>query len=76
MEAIHYNHLFQSFLCGRGKACMIVNINQCSTTFDETLHVLLLLFASSSDFFPLVNPVVPGLGRRTPRSCLLASSTV
>ena len=29
--------------------------------------LLLLLFASSSDFFPLVNPVVPGLGRRTPR---------
>ena len=28
--------------------------------------LLLLLFASSSDFFPLINPVVPGLGRRTP----------
>ena len=41
MEAIHYNNFFfHSFLCGRGKACMIVNINQCSTTFDETLHVL------------------------------------
>ena len=42
----------------------------------QYLLLLLLLFASSSDFFPLVNPVVPGLGRRTPRSCLLASSTV
>ena len=37
---------------------------------------LLLLFASSSDFFPLINPVVPGLDRRTPRSCLLAYSIV
>ena len=42
----------------------------------QGLPMLLLLFASSSDFFPLINPVVPGLGRRTPRSCLLASSTV
>ena len=41
-----------------------------------TNAMLLLLFASSSDFFPLINPVVPGLDRRTPRSCLLAYSTV
>ena len=26
-------------------------------------NMLLLLFASSSDFFPLINPVVPGLDR-------------
>uniref|UniRef100_A0A8C6SPJ5 Kinesin motor domain-containing protein n=1 Tax=Neogobius melanostomus TaxID=47308 RepID=A0A8C6SPJ5_9GOBI len=33
-------HYLQSFLCGRGRACMIVNINQCASMYDETLHVL------------------------------------
>ncbi|NWS82799.1 KI20A protein, partial [Toxostoma redivivum] len=32
--------LFQPFLCGKGKACMIVNINQHTSTYDETLHVM------------------------------------
>uniref|UniRef100_A0A3B3ZIZ3 Kinesin-like protein n=1 Tax=Periophthalmus magnuspinnatus TaxID=409849 RepID=A0A3B3ZIZ3_9GOBI len=32
--------LFQSFFCGKGKASMIVNINQCASTYDETLHVM------------------------------------
>ena len=32
--------LFQSFFCGQGKAAMIVNINQCASMFDETLHAL------------------------------------
>ena len=36
--------------------------------------LLLLLFASSSDFFPLVNPVVPVLGRRTIVSFLVITS--
>ncbi|KAJ0067279.1 hypothetical protein NL108_015824, partial [Boleophthalmus pectinirostris] len=33
-------HYLQSFLCGRGRACMIVNINQCASVYDETLNVL------------------------------------
>uniref|UniRef100_A0A3B3ZQP1 Kinesin motor domain-containing protein n=1 Tax=Periophthalmus magnuspinnatus TaxID=409849 RepID=A0A3B3ZQP1_9GOBI len=33
-------HYLQSFLCGRGRACMIVNINQCASMYDETLNVL------------------------------------
>ncbi|XP_028975950.2 kinesin-like protein KIF20B isoform X2 [Esox lucius] len=33
-------HYLQGFFCGRGKACMIVNINQCASMFDETLNVL------------------------------------
>ncbi|XP_029306118.1 kinesin-like protein KIF20B [Cottoperca gobio] len=33
-------HYLQSFFCGRGKACMIVNINQCASMYDETLSVL------------------------------------
>ncbi|XP_061767460.1 kinesin-like protein KIF20B isoform X2 [Nerophis ophidion] len=33
-------HYLQAFLCGRGKACMMVNINQCASMYDETLNVL------------------------------------
>ncbi|KAK9403289.1 kinesin-like KIF20A [Crotalus adamanteus] len=32
--------LFQPFFCGKGKACMIVNVSQCASTYDETLHVM------------------------------------
>ncbi|TDG97088.1 hypothetical protein EPR50_G00222430 [Perca flavescens] len=32
--------LFQSVFCGKGSASMIVNINQCASTYDETLHVM------------------------------------
>nr|CAB3259094.1 kinesin-like protein KIF20B [Phallusia mammillata] len=32
--------LFQGFLMGNGRACMIVNANQCASMFDETYHVL------------------------------------
>jgi len=32
--------IFQNFLMGHGKACMIVNANQCASTYGETLHVL------------------------------------
>uniref|UniRef100_A0A8C4UKE0 Kinesin-like protein n=1 Tax=Falco tinnunculus TaxID=100819 RepID=A0A8C4UKE0_FALTI len=32
--------LFQPFFCGKGKACMIVNINQHASTYGETLHVM------------------------------------
>ncbi|TNN47345.1 Kinesin-like protein KIF20B [Liparis tanakae] len=33
-------HYLQGFFRGRGKACMIVNINQCASMYDETLNVL------------------------------------
>ncbi|XP_065687972.1 kinesin-like protein KIF20A isoform X1 [Patagioenas fasciata] len=32
--------LFQPFFCGKGKACIIVNVNQHVSTYDETLHVM------------------------------------
>ncbi|XP_037311862.2 kinesin-like protein KIF20A [Pungitius pungitius] len=32
--------LFQTVFCGKGRASMIVNINQCASTYDETLHVM------------------------------------
>ncbi|OWK55500.1 Kinesin-like protein KIF20A [Lonchura striata] len=31
--------VFQGFFMGRGRSCMIVNINQCASTYDETLYV-------------------------------------
>lgn len=33
-------HYLQGFFCGRGKACMIVNVNQCASMYDETVNVL------------------------------------
>ncbi|XP_062863834.1 kinesin-like protein KIF20B [Trichomycterus rosablanca] len=33
-------HYLQGFFTGRGKAAMIVNINQCASMYDETLNVL------------------------------------
>lgn len=32
--------LFQSFFLGKGLASMVVNVNQCASMFDETMHVL------------------------------------
>jgi len=32
--------LFQGFFCGKGRACMIVNVNMCASMFDETFHVM------------------------------------
>ncbi|XP_049729690.1 kinesin-like protein KIF20A isoform X2 [Elephas maximus indicus] len=31
--------VFQGFFTGRGHSCMIVNMNPCASTYDETLHV-------------------------------------
>ncbi|XP_037127972.1 kinesin-like protein KIF20B isoform X3 [Syngnathus acus] len=33
-------HLLQAFFCGRGKVCMMVNVNRCASAYDETLRVL------------------------------------
>ncbi|XP_051579495.1 kinesin-like protein KIF20B isoform X2 [Myxocyprinus asiaticus] len=33
-------HYLQGYFSGVGKACMIVNINQCASMYDETLNVL------------------------------------
>ncbi|XP_043077329.1 kinesin-like protein KIF20A [Puntigrus tetrazona] len=32
--------VLQSFFCGHGRSCMLVNINPCSSTYDETLQAL------------------------------------
>ncbi|KAF7249513.1 Kinesin-like protein KIF20A [Varanus komodoensis] len=31
--------VFQGFFTGRGQSCMVVNINPCASSYDETLHV-------------------------------------
>ncbi|CAK8688351.1 unnamed protein product [Clavelina lepadiformis] len=33
-------HSFQSFLMAYGRACMIVNVNQSASTFNETMHAV------------------------------------
>ncbi|XP_036405342.1 kinesin-like protein KIF20B [Megalops cyprinoides] len=54
-------HYLQGFFCGRGKACMIVNINQCASMYDETLNVL--KFSAVAQKVVVLNtkplPVVP-----------------
>ncbi|KTG39572.1 hypothetical protein cypCar_00005709, partial [Cyprinus carpio] len=35
-------HYLQGYFTGRSKACMIVNINQCASMYDETLNVVVL----------------------------------
>ncbi|KAA0720397.1 Kinesin-like protein KIF20A [Triplophysa tibetana] len=32
--------VLQSFFCGHGRSCMVVNINPCASTYDETLQAL------------------------------------
>ncbi|OCT87642.1 hypothetical protein XELAEV_18021339mg [Xenopus laevis] len=32
--------IFQAYFTGRGRSCMIVNINQCASTYDETLYAM------------------------------------
>lgn len=32
--------VLQGFFCGRGRSCMVVNINPCASTYDETLQAL------------------------------------
>ncbi|MGH0145823.1 UNVERIFIED_CONTAM: hypothetical protein FKN15_026716 [Acipenser sinensis] len=47
---------FKDFFCGRGKACMIVNINQCASMF-ETLNVL--KFSAVAQKVVVLNTVKP-----------------
>ncbi|XP_030622593.1 kinesin-like protein KIF20A [Chanos chanos] len=32
--------VLQGFFCGRGRSCMVVNVNPCASTYDETLQAL------------------------------------
>ncbi|XP_067285530.1 kinesin-like protein KIF20B [Pseudorasbora parva] len=47
-------HYLQGFFCGRGKTCMIININQCASMYDETLNVL--KFSAVAQKVVVLNP--------------------
>ncbi|XP_067368029.1 kinesin-like protein KIF20B isoform X4 [Channa argus] len=54
-------HYLQGFFCGRGKACMIVNINQCASMYDETVNVLKFSAVAQKVFvlFTRPLPIIP-----------------
>uniref|UniRef100_A0A671EPM4 Kinesin-like protein n=1 Tax=Rhinolophus ferrumequinum TaxID=59479 RepID=A0A671EPM4_RHIFE len=54
--------VFQGFFTGRGRSCMIVNVNPCASTYDETLHVAKFsAIASQLVHIPLVQMGFPSL---------------
>uniref|UniRef100_A0A2K5RSY3 Kinesin-like protein n=1 Tax=Cebus imitator TaxID=2715852 RepID=A0A2K5RSY3_CEBIM len=54
--------VFQGFFTGRGRSCMIVNVNPCASTYDETLHVAKFsAIASQLVHAPPVQPGFPSL---------------
>uniref|UniRef100_A0A4W5RQN8 Kinesin-like protein n=1 Tax=Hucho hucho TaxID=62062 RepID=A0A4W5RQN8_9TELE len=57
-------HYLQGFFCGRGKACMVVNINQCASVYDETLSVL-KFSAVAQKVVVLTTKTVPHLATKT-----------
>ncbi|XP_062320105.1 kinesin-like protein KIF20B isoform X2 [Osmerus eperlanus] len=59
-------HYLQGFFCGRGKACMIVNINQCASTYDETLNVL-KFSAVAQKVVVLTTKTIPNLPKMSAR---------
>ncbi|KAL1773399.1 kinesin KIF20A [Sigmodon hispidus] len=54
--------VFQGFFTGRGRSCMIVNVNPCASTYDETLHVAKFsALASQLVHVPPVQMGIPSL---------------
>nr|XP_055025523.1 kinesin-like protein KIF20B isoform X2 [Misgurnus anguillicaudatus] len=59
-------HYLQGYFTGRGKACMIVNINQCASMYDETLNVL--KFSAVAQKVVVLAPIaVPVVVKRSAR---------
>ncbi|KAM6908069.1 kinesin-like protein KIF20A [Lycodopsis pacificus] len=58
--------LFQAVFCGKGKASMIVNINQCASNYDETLHVMKFSAVAKQ-----VVQVIPDKSLESPTPCLV-----
>ncbi|XP_056624550.1 kinesin-like protein KIF20B isoform X2 [Triplophysa dalaica] len=59
-------HYLQGYFTGRGKACMIVNINQCASMYDETLNVL-KFSAVAQKVVVLTTKIVPVVVKRSAR---------
>ncbi|CAL8379731.1 unnamed protein product [Gadus morhua 'NCC'] len=61
-------HFLQGFLCGRGAVCMIVNISQCPSAYDETLTVLKFSALAQKVVVLTSRPVLPPVApKRTAR---------
>ncbi|KAI4892352.1 hypothetical protein NFI96_018664 [Prochilodus magdalenae] len=69
-------HYLQGFFCGRGKACMIVNVNQCASMFDETLNVL--KFSAVAQKVVVLNPkpVFSAVPRKSARDVSMVINNV
>ncbi|XP_047634675.1 kinesin-like protein KIF20A isoform X2 [Phacochoerus africanus] len=50
--------VFQGFFTGRGRSCMIVNVNPCASTYDETLHVAKFSAIASQLGFPSLHSFI------------------
>ncbi|KAM4607419.1 kinesin-like protein KIF20B [Polymixia lowei] len=61
-------HYLQGFFSGRGKACMIVNVNQCASMYDETLNVL-KFSALAQKVVVLTTRTLPIMPQRSAREC-------
>nr|XP_051700213.1 kinesin-like protein KIF20A isoform X2 [Oryctolagus cuniculus] len=46
--------VFQGFFTGRGRSCMIVNVNPCASAYDETLHVAKFSAIASQELLQVV----------------------
>ncbi|XP_064806882.1 kinesin-like protein KIF20B isoform X1 [Oncorhynchus masou masou] len=64
-------HYLQGFFCGRGKACMIVNINQCASMYDETLNVLKFSAIAQKVVVLNIKPVPANAPKRSARDVSL-----
>lgn len=69
--------VFQGFFTGRGRSCMIVNVNPSASTYDETLHVAKFsAIASQLVHAPPVHLGFPSLHSFIKEHSLRASSTL
>ncbi|XP_068128913.1 kinesin-like protein KIF20A [Hyperolius riggenbachi] len=68
--------IFQSHFTGRGKSCMIVNINQCASTYDETLYAMKFsAIASQLVQAPVVKMTLPTIHSLIKDSSILSNQS-
>uniref|UniRef100_A0A8C5ML75 Kinesin-like protein n=1 Tax=Leptobrachium leishanense TaxID=445787 RepID=A0A8C5ML75_9ANUR len=68
--------VFQAYFTGRGRSCMIVNINQCASTYDETLHAMKFsAIASQLVQAPITKMNIPSLHSLLKENGMLSNRT-
>ncbi|XP_032088243.1 kinesin-like protein KIF20B [Thamnophis elegans] len=67
-------HFFQGFFSGKGKVCMIVNVSQSPSAYDETLNVL--KFSAIAQKVMVLDPESPLLERVDHRSFKAESGSI